>query len=464
MLSLLAVVAHLTATAIGLAAIAWLTRRLPVPLWASILLALGVAALAAASFYVSDPPTIFDDFTKAYYPAGRAVIDQPAALSALSHKGVFGFVNMPVIAYLFAPFATGSLLAGASVFTLLGAGFTVAAWALLAKLARLDLADRWRLALLFAASGPLAYSLREGNTSHMVLFALAAGLVLIRAGRSGSAGALLACAALIKPPLILFGAFFLLRRDWRGVAGFSAILAGVAALSTALFGWAENLRWFDVCILQFSHRWLSAFNVQSIPGFLFRLSGGAGLLTDWHAYPPPAGLELPAKLCIMLLLAVALLVALPAPARGEAVSPARRARRRDLQYLLVLVLTVIASPLTWSHYYAWLLVPAALFLGERREQPATRRMLGWTAIWLVTPLARFIAFKAPAALFVYKNIAVSHFLFGGLLWFGLLAWSLACEDSLIAAWRRRDSTAHETAQMTWRRSRSAGTVPEGPFP
>lgn len=461
MLSLAALLAQLAATAIGMAAIGRLTRTRPVPPWATALLGLGVAALAIVTCFISDPPTLFDDFAKAYYPAGQAVVADPAALRALTDRGVTGFVNMPVTAYLFAPFAALPLLAGASLFTTLGVAFTAAAWALLAKLGRLDLADRWRLALLFAANGPLAYSLREGNTSHVILFALAAGLVLIRAGRPGAAGGVLACAALIKPPLILFGVFFLLRRDWRGVATFGGVLAAVAALSLARFGWADNLHWFDVCILQFSHRWLSAFNVQSIAGFLFRLTGGPCLLTDWHAYPPPAGLQLPATLCVLLMLGVALLAALPASLRPQ--DAAQRARRSDLQYQLVLVLTLIASPLTWSHYYVWLLVPAALFLGERRDWSAGERLAGWSAVWLVTPLARFLPLHGAAELFVYKNIAVSHFLFGGLVWFGLTAWRLARTDGLIVAWIRGRSGAHLTAQMTWRRPGSAGTVPETPL-
>lgn len=462
MLSLAALLAQLAAVAIGMAAIGRLTRTTPVPPWATVLLGLGVAALAIVTAFLSDPPTLFDDFAKAYYPAGRAVIADPAALRALTDKGVTGFVNMPVTAYLFAPFAALPMMAGASLFTALGLALTAAAWALLARLGRLELADRWRLALLFAANGPLAYSLREGNTSHLILFTLAAGLVLIRAGRSSAAGAALACAALIKPPLVLFGVFFLLRRDWRGVASFAGVLACVCALSAALFGWADNLHWFETCILAFSHRWLGAFNVQSIPGFLFRLTRGAGLLTDWRAYPPPAGLEIPARLSVALLLGLALLAAMPAA--RPAPDPARRERRCDLQYMLVVVLALIASPLTWSHYYVWLLAPAALFLGERGEWSAGERLAGWTAIWLVAPLARFLPLNTPAALSVYKNLAVSHYLFGGLVWFGLLAWRLAREDGLVAAWIRRNPPTHGTAQMTWRRWRSARTVSQRPLP
>jgi alpha-1,2-mannosyltransferase len=118
---------------------------------------------------------------------------------------------------------------------------TVATWFLLVRLARLELRERWLLALLFLANGPLMHGLKFGNTSHFILFALTAGLVLLRAGRSAAAGALLGAATMIKPPLLLFGVFFALRRDVRGTLGFGAMCAATAVLSVLLFGWADNL-------------------------------------------------------------------------------------------------------------------------------------------------------------------------------------------------------------------------------
>jgi hypothetical protein len=448
---------HLVATALGVVAVLRLTRRSPQPAWASALLAAGCLALALASFRVSDPSWFSDDFYKAYYPAGQAALGDPGRLGALSAQGVSGFVNMPVAAYLFAPFGALPMKPAALAFLAVGLAMTLAAWALLVGLARLGRAEAWLLALLFAANGPLHYSLKEGNSSHMVLFALVAGLALLRAERPGLAGAVVGAAAVIKPPLLVFGGFFLLRRDLRGLAGFGGLIAATAALSVALFGLDENLRWFDRCVLQFSHRWLAAFNVQSIPGFLFRLQAPAAYLRDWNAYPPPAGLALAARLCLLGLgLVAGLAVLRPRTAADDAV---RRGRRRELQFMLVLALAVIASPLSWSHYYCWLLVPTAFFLAERRRRPAVERALGWTAIALTTPLARPLAFASEGLTLAYKTVAVSHLLFAGLLWFGLIAWRLSREDGLVGAWLARQEAGRATAQMTWRRSPGAGTVP-----
>jgi hypothetical protein len=413
--------AHIGATIIGAVAIPRLIRCWPNARWVTALLAAGCAAMAISAFQVSDPPQIFQDFRIAYYPAGKAMLTDPAQLRTLMGMGVSGFVNMPVVAYLFAPLALLPMSLAMGLFTAIALAAIAAAWWLLARLARLDRTGRWHLALLFAANGPLQYSVKEGNSSHFILLALAGGLALLRSARPATTGALLGAAAMIKPPLLIFSLFFIFRRDTRGLVGFAtACMLGIV-LSLAIFGWADNARWFEECILQFSRRWLAAFNVQSIPAFLFRLQSAPALLRDWDAYAPPANLMLPAQLLLGLLFATAAAAAWRTPAvrAGQSADESR-----DLQYGLVLCLAVLSSPLSWSHYYCWLLLPAALFLGAT---PAALplRACGWLAILLVTPLVRPLVFTQTWATEFYKDVAVSHFLLGGLLWFGFLAWRLA---------------------------------------
>ena len=54
---------------------------------------------------ISEPPRFFKDFYTAYFAAGEAVLTGPEALRPQLEKGVNGFVNLPIVAYLFAPFA-----------------------------------------------------------------------------------------------------------------------------------------------------------------------------------------------------------------------------------------------------------------------------------------------------------------------------------------------------------------------
>ena len=284
----LAFVGHLLITVMGLLAVYWMHRRgilskeepygRGLPKWAVGVFLLGALVFELVSLKASSPPDVLWDFLNAYYPAGQAVLNHdPAMLHYLIGKGVTGFVNIPVVAYSFAPFGWLPPLIAAVLYTTIGIASTIAAWWLLVRLARTQLRERWLFGILFLANGPLLNGIKFGNLSYFMLFALAYGLALLRAGRSGAAGALLGVAAVIKPPLALFGLFFLFRRDLTGTIGFVLVGAVTVVLSLLLFGWAENLFWFQTCILQYSHSWLSAFSVQSISAFIIRLRPGIGI-------------------------------------------------------------------------------------------------------------------------------------------------------------------------------------------
>jgi alpha-1,2-mannosyltransferase len=418
---------QIAAVACGVTAIqAWPKTGRPAP----VLLvgaAIGCLVLAILTFVVVDPQYPFWDYRTAYYPAGKAILDDPAALAGLMGKGVNGFVNLPIVAYLFAPFSLLSLRYAIGLFTLIGLAATVVAWLLLVSLARLKGAERWLLLLLFAANGPLLYSLKEGNTSHWVLAALAGGLYLLRVGRPVAAGALLGAAAVLKLPLLLFGVYFVLRRNWRGTLGFAAVCTAMGLLSVILFGWDFHVRWFDLCVRQFSSQWIAAFNVQSIQSFVLRLQPAPELLHDWTAYPPALGQRIAGYVLVGLLYLVALGSGILGSARRADQAGRAANTRTDLEFLLVLCLAVVSSPLSWSHYYAWLLLPAAFHLGS--ESPfapgTTARRLRWVAIILAMLLVRPLQFSDPALMTAYSVVGTSNLLFGGVLWIGLIAWSLA---------------------------------------
>ena len=433
-------IGYLVAVGAGVIAIFWLARRsaLPsgwqpshaLPVGGAVLLGLGVILFEVMSLKLSSPPYFFWDFLKAYYPAGRAALhhDSEALKGLISIGAEGGFVNIPAAAYLFAPFAWLPPRMAAALFTLIGVGSTIAAWFLLVRLAKLELRERWLLALLFFANGPLLNGIKFGNISYFLIFALTLGLVLIRAQRSAAAGVVLGVVAVLKPPLALFGLFFLLRRDWPGMLGFVLLGVSTAALSLVLFGWEVNLYWLQTTILNYSHNWLAGSSVQSIPAFLFRLHEPPEILFDWSAKAPGAGEKLLAQLATGLILLVAAGACFRSRSQTAADDEAQAGERRDLQYLLTICLCLLCSPLSWAHYYAWLLIPAAFFLGARSPLSASKAtsVVGWTALALVTPLVLWpqaITHSALAA--VYASFIVSHYLFGGLLWFGLIAWCLA---------------------------------------
>ena len=349
------------------------------------LLAGGLAHLALWQF--SEPPTLFSDFYKAYFPAGEVLWEDGFAASfPFNESGAGGFVNVPVLGWLFVPFVPFGEEAAGWAFLAAGAAATVVAYLLLRRLARPG-AEAAPLALLFLLNGPLINTLREGNTTHFVLLLLILALALLRGGSDFAAGLLLGLCAVFKLPLLLFGAYFALRRRWRVVAGGASAVAGVLALSVAAFGLANNLNWFDCCVVPFLGGIIPAFNVQSIDGFAVRLVTGTSRLWNWDPMEVPLAYRLVRQMVFIAIVGYAALTVL----RGGGAAPSAgrygTSRPSDLlEFALVLVLALVLSPISWSHYYALLILPFGLYFGGLLPWPtdATSRGLFWSALVLTS--------------------------------------------------------------------------------
>jgi len=380
---------------------------------------------------LSEPRPWFPDFRIAYYPAGFDAL-HGLPLSPLIASGVSGFVNLPIVAYLFAPLALLPWqVAAAGAFPFLGLVAITCALLLLVRLTRLGAGASMLMVLLFAFNGPLIYSLKLGNTSHFVLLALVGALCLIRAERFVAAGVLLGLAALIKLPLLLFGVYLVARRAWTGVAGFVAVLLIAAALSLLAFGVALHWQWLDVAIVQFNSRVLGAFNVQSIPAMLVRLRDPAPPLFDWAPLDPTWAERIITKLVQVVFAVIAGwgLWRSAEPRRGQH-RDERKIAPAELQFLVVLVLALVLSPMSWSHYYCWLLIPAAYFLGNLLPLGSSRTAVWvtWLAILLASPLVVLAGFSSAFLEAVYTRLIVSNYLISGIIWLVIL--SLAARGSL----------------------------------
>lgn len=403
--------------------------------WRVGLIWLGLAVFVLISFRASYPPDPFWDFTYAYYPAGRALAhNDPVAFRNIIGIGAQGgFVNIPVVAYLLAPFGWLPPRLAGIVLTLIGLGVTVLAWSMLVRLAKLGNREQWLLAFLFLVNGPLLNGIKFANLSYFIIAALAGGLILVRSGRSGAAGVLLGIATVIKPSLALFGFFFLLRRDLRGTLAFGGVGVVTILLSLLLFGWELNMLWFQTCIVQYSQNWLPTFSVQSFPGFILRLDEGARL-TDWVPQLPTSWQKIAAKILNVIIYVTALAACYRGFSKVEKATGLDMSKRRDLQYLLVICLCLVTSPLVWSHYYAWLLVPAAFLLGQDSPLHKSRRVQ-WIALAIVAMVTPLIGtpWQIPASpvFAFYRTVAMSHLFYGGLLAFGLVAWWLARTGGLL---------------------------------
>jgi hypothetical protein len=208
---------------------------------------------------------------------------------------------------------------------------------------------------------------------------------------------------------------FLLRRRWRALAAFAATLAGLVALSLLIFGFELHRVWFDRCIRPFAEGPLGAYNVQSVDGFLARLTTKGGR-QDFSPLAVGAGFHT-ARLALLALL-VGSVVAVGS-ARGA------EARTATLDLAIALALALVASPISWTHYYAFLLLPLWFALTGwivPARHPAWRA-LGMTGALLVSlPVLAAPGRAGPALFAVYRATAHSpHFVGGVLLLAALLA-------------------------------------------
>lgn len=335
------------------------------PPYAWALAAVG-APLFVLFWTVSEPATRFLDFQKAYYPAGHAIATfQPDELAA--RIDAVDFVNLPAVALLFAPLALVGERTAAHLFFAAGLAAMAGVWW---HLSRGNASRSGPLvALLVLANGPLIYSLKLGNTSHFVLLVLAIAVCRLHQGREIAAGALFGLVGILKLPLLLFGPYFLLRRRWKALASSAAVVCTAFALSVGLLGWEVHRLWIERSLFGLRGQVVTAFNVQSLDTVLARLYD-APAPRDWipHEMPP-----------LQLLVSRLLLSAVAAGSiRLMARVPASAARDR-LEISTVVVFALIASPLTWTHYLCFMLLPWSLYVSGdlgATDRIARRLMIG----------------------------------------------------------------------------------------
>lgn len=365
------------------------------------------------------------DFDKAYYPAGSRILTAPGTLYDAQ---IVDFVNVPIVALLFTPLSLLDPPGARLAFS----GIGVAALALtILGLARACSLTPWATAGVLAMSllnGPLSYSLALGNASHLLLPLLLAVFAAERAGRDAAAGALLALAAIVKIPLLLLPLHFVLGRRWRALLAFAATLAGLAALSLLLFGLELHRIWFERCIRPFAQGPLAAYNVQSVDGLLARLST-EGRRQDWSPLAVGPAFRILRSALLALLFGVVVAACWP---RSEL----ERRGPGTLGLSIVLVLALLVSPISWTHYYVFLLLPLAFLIGGWIPAPRGRAWLALVAagaLLVALPVTAAPGHGGPLLRWAYRGSAHSPHFVGGLM---LLA-------ALIAA-RRPDAAAATT--------------------
>ncbi len=368
-------------------------------------LEIAAAIAVSGSLLALTSGPVFIDFIKAYHHAGRAVLDDPATLYDCTRAQCF--VNIPIVALLFVPLAPLDPWVAGVLFSVIGLALLAAAVRHLARLAPVDLVV-WVTLL----SGPLYYSLRIGNTTHMLLFPLLVAFERLARGHQAMAAALLAGAVLLKPPLALFLPYFVARGKFRAAVVMAACTALAVAASIALFGLELHRFWFREFVVQHGSGPIGAYNVQSVNGFLAHLLT-RGHLRDWY----PIDVDPQFRMLAMGLTGV--LVAAAGFACWRAGRPRSEAAWQT-ELWLVLCLTVLIAPISWTHYYVLLIVPIASLIGRYMSVNSRYRAALAAATILISLPVVVLSFQGRISNALYERLLISHYFYGGVVLLGLL--------------------------------------------
>jgi hypothetical protein len=269
----------------------------------------------------------------------------------------YGYVLPAFAAWLFAPF---SLLPYTAAF-LLWMGLNVVLLCALARamapqLAGVPLAVRRLYYLLFFASMPAVAVIVFGQVDLIVLGAMLGGWSLLRRGRDGAAGGVLALAAFKPHFLAGVGLYLLVTRRWRPAAALSAaaaFLLVVPALATSPGTLVDNVGLAGRFSNENEDLSVNAEMMSNVRGLIVSVSGTNGM----RAWLP----------ALVVIAAGALALALP---RWRA---AARGGPQEQAWALAVMLPLLVSPHlhTQSLVLAWL--PLALWLRAAYEGHAVRR-------------------------------------------------------------------------------------------
>lgn len=222
---------------------------------------------------------------------------------------------------------------------------------------------------------PLIWALAIGQTSMIVLVLLSGTLLAWRRGAEGTAGLLLGLAVALKLTPALLTLFFFVKGRRKMAWISAAVFAGVQILSTAILGWEAHRKFFLEIVPHMSGGTAYFLN-QSLSASFNRLLTSADVRQVDIVESAPARILAAAALA------------------GLAAAGLRLLRRRaedvplgeEIQFGCVLILTLLASPISWVHHYL-LALPAILAvtgnLAREPSPPLLRSFLAGGALLLI---------------------------------------------------------------------------------
>jgi hypothetical protein len=146
-------------------------------------------------------------------------------------------------------------------------------------------------------------------------------------------------------------------------------------VSLLTVGWEGNLAYLRMVVSELGGGGIPAFNNQSISGFLLHIFT-RGDVFSWLNVGVPLWLT-GLRLGLLLLLVGVVVWAMRRPPSSKTDC----SDAQDLDLALVVFVMLLVSPITWYHYYIWLLLPLTLLFDRLFLAPHVGVwQIGWLAL------------------------------------------------------------------------------------
>lgn len=340
-------------------------------------------------------------YETAFFERGIRFIYPPTALLLYQGCGVARFLHMQ-------PFTLFKILL---LLSMLGTWWIASEFFFTQypNLKRAKAWERWKVRLLILALIytflPLINALSLGQVQTIINFVLILSAFLWWRGSRVAPGILLGLTCWLKPVMMLFLLWGLLRRQWSFAVSLGSMLLLGLTVSVAVFGWHNTMEY--QAVVHFLGRHGDAlFTNDSLNGLLHRQMHVGSPVTWIYGYPP---FNRPIYLATLFSSAFLVGAALVIP-------HLRRMAATTVDFLLFAMAAVMASPIAWEHHYGVFFLVFLLWMPQAfRRWPV---FLGLLAIYFLMTDT-----WAPLSLLMYSpwTFLISHVYFGGL---ALFVWTL----------------------------------------
>lgn len=332
-------------------------------------------------------------YYQAVFPDGR--FDDAAAASGWHEETLrYGtsdappFIYPPLFAVLMRPFVYFSYGVAYRIWSALTVLLTLASVWIIFRLGgrRITRQVALILAVGIPSCNPFFHELAVGQVGSLLLFLSALGVWLLSRGRDWPSAFCFALATMIKITPVLVVPLLLMHRKWKWLVAYGCWMACLIGFSIWRLGWATHEQFLQSVIPSMSCG-VANYRNASVMAFVQVLF--LGYMPEDMASTLPTGACLVSKVVSLAVLAILMI---------------RFYRYRCKETLvlhlgLLLLLSVVISPIAWIHHFVIALLPF-LYLWCREREPGTDHLLLATVIAVGTSMTAY-----PLPLLVHNHPA-----------------------------------------------------------